>query len=289
MAIAVFSLYQSVDEAISQTFFGFLDYAGVKLTSTPPTKGLPGVDSPTPVLFGILAYLTAVILGLQWIKSSGLKPRLHEPFLLQAFVILHNLFCLGLSLYMCLNISIRAFQLNYALWGNAYDQHETLMAFYIYIFYMSKYPEFLDTIIMLWKRNTRQVSVLHVYHHVSIAFIWWLIAHHAPGGDAYFSAAINSAVHVFMYLYYLLSALLRNNEKARRKYLFWGKYLTQLQMLQFLFNMIQAYYCIKLKPLCRQCPKKVRYTVMLEVSHENTAAVAVGIGRQDRTLRIMLF
>lgn len=139
-------------------------------------------------------------------------------------------------------------------------------------------------IIMLLKRNLRQVTVLHVYHHVSIAFIWWMIAHHAPGGDgkglsirfcqsrllkiwfnhfifktwkmyllsiiclstgccsfykyswgcrcfdclvfllpAYFSAAINSAVHVFMYLYYFLSALFRSNDKARRKYLFWGK------------------------------------------------------------------
>ncbi|MCO5586364.1 hypothetical protein L7F22_040304 [Adiantum nelumboides] len=257
MAIAVLSLYQSVDEAISGAFTRLLESADVNLTGTPPTKGLPGVDSPTPVIFGILVYLTSVILGLRWIRSSGLQPRLHEPFLLQAFVILHNLFCLGLSLYMCLNISFRAFQLNYALWGNAYDLRETLMAFYIYIFYMSKYAEFLDTIIMLCKRNTRQVTVLHVYHHVSIAFIWWMIAHHAPGGDAYFSAAINSAVHVFMYLYYLLSALLRNNEKARRKYLFWGKYLTQLQMLQFLFNMIQAYYCLKFKPLYPQFLCKV--------------------------------
>lgn len=40
---------------------------------------------------------------------------------------------------------------------------------------------------------------------------------------AYFSAAVNSGVHVFMYFYYLVSALLRNNERARRKYLFWGR------------------------------------------------------------------
>jgi hypothetical protein len=25
--------------------------------------------------------------------------------------------------------------------------------------------------------------VLHVYHHGSISFIWWMITYHAPGGD----------------------------------------------------------------------------------------------------------
>lgn len=259
------SLYQVADAAISRAFFGFLDYLGVQLTSTPLTKGLLAVDSPTPVLLGILVYLSSVITGLRWIKSADLKPRLHEPFLLQVLVLVHNLFCLGLSLYMCVDISIRAFQLNYSLWGNAYDPKETLMAHYIYIFYMSKYAEFLDTIIMLLKRNVRQVTVLHVYHHVSIAFIWWMIAHHAPGGDAYFSAAINSAVHVFMYLYYFLSALLRSNEKARRKYLFWGKYLTQLQMVQFLFNMIQAFYCMKFKALYPQFLCKILFYYMISL------------------------
>lgn len=39
-----------------------------------------------------------------------------------------------------------------------------------------------------------QVSVLHVYHHATISFIWWMITYTAPGGDAYFSAALNSFV-----------------------------------------------------------------------------------------------
>jgi elongation of very long chain fatty acids protein 4 len=38
------------------------------------------------------------------------------------------------------------------------------------------------------------VSVLHVYHHATISFIWWMITYTAPGGDAYFSAALNSFV-----------------------------------------------------------------------------------------------
>jgi elongation of very long chain fatty acids protein 4 len=57
------------------------------------------------------------------------------------------------------------------------------MAILVYMFYMSKYVEFMDTIIMVLKRNMRQITFLHVYHHSSIALIWWIIAYHAPGGE----------------------------------------------------------------------------------------------------------
>lgn len=258
-------LYTSTDAAVSEAFLGFLNATGVNFTGTSTTKGLPAVDSPTPVLLAIFLYVTTVTLGLRWTRALGLKPRLQEPAYLQVLVIVHNCFCLFLSLYMFVGISYRCYQLRYALWGNAYEESETELAHYIYVFYMSKYIEFIDTIIMLLKRNVRQITVLHVYHHVSIAFIWWMIAHHAPGGDAYFSAAMNSAVHVFMYLYYLLSALLRNDEKKRRKYLFWGRYLTQLQMIQFTFNMIQAYYCMKINALYPQFLCKILFYYMISL------------------------
>lgn len=66
----------------------------------------------------------------------------------------------------------------------------------MWVFYVSKLYEFLDTAIMLLKGNLQQVSFLHVYHHFSIASIWWLIAYSAPGGDAWYSVMLNSLVHV---------------------------------------------------------------------------------------------
>lgn len=98
----------------------------------------------------------------------------------------------------------KAYKNGYSVWGNAYNPKETAMAHYIWVFYVSKIYEFLDTFIMLLKNNLKQVSFLHVYHHATISFMWWMIAHRAPGGDAYFSAALNSWVHVCMYTYYLM-------------------------------------------------------------------------------------
>ena len=44
---------------------------------------------------------------------------------------------------------------------------------------------------------------------------------------AFFAAMVNSFVHVVMYLYYTLSAC----GPRIRKYLYWKKYLTMLQMV----------------------------------------------------------
>lgn len=239
-------LVNAVDGAISSAVFnGFEKALGEELSESPVTKGLPFVDSPTPIVLGLSSYLAFVITGLFVIKARNLKPRAKEPLVLQIFVMFHNTTCFLLSLYMCLGIIRQAILNGYTLWGNAYNPKQIEMAHLLYIFYMSKYIEFLDTVIMILKHSTRQISVLHVYHHASISFIWWVIAYHAPGGEAYFSAAMNSGVHVFMYLYYLLAATLGKDEKVRRKYLWWGKYLTQMQMFQFCLNLVQAYTNLK--------------------------------------------
>lgn len=84
-------------------------------------------------------------------------------------------------------------------------------------------------VIMALKGNFHQITFLHVYHHSSIFFVWWIIVRFAPGGDgvlllllvavrpslnvvvgcicfsAYFSAQLNSFIHVVMYSYYMWS------------------------------------------------------------------------------------
>jgi hypothetical protein len=47
---------------------------------------------------------------------------------------------------------------SYTLWGNAYDPSHTAMAEVIWIFYVSKIYEFMDTFIMILKGNTHQVG-----------------------------------------------------------------------------------------------------------------------------------
>mmetsp|Transcript_18823 Transcript_18823/g.75510 ORF Transcript_18823/g.75510 Transcript_18823/m.75510 type:complete len:109 (-) Transcript_18823:2064-2390(-) len=80
------------------------------------------------------------------------------------------------------------------------------MARLSWIFTASKVIEFLDTFFMILESRMRQVSFLHVYHHITIFVYWAAITWMAPGSDGYFSLAINSYIHVLMYGYYLLAS-----------------------------------------------------------------------------------
>lgn len=57
------------------------------------------------------------------------------------------------------------------------------------------------------------------------------------GGHSTFFGLLNTFVHIIMYTYYLLAAL----GPEIQKYLWWKKYLTTLQMIQFLGIMIHAF------------------------------------------------
>lgn len=94
----------------------------------------------------------------------------------------HNLFCTILSLYMCVEIWRQAYLGGYSLFSQSIDRTPAglPMASVLWVFYASKVPEFMDTILMALKRNFRQITFLHVYHHSSIFVIWWFIMSYVP-------------------------------------------------------------------------------------------------------------
>ncbi|GMH42475.1 hypothetical protein BSKO_10394 [Bryopsis sp. KO-2023] len=243
------------DELVSTTVFDGLERLGFEeiRSPSPITKDRPFTASPTPLVTLMIAYLGVVFLGVLFYKLKGGKSatkgvKKGDPMWLRLFVQCHNIFLIFLSVYMCLTSIKEAYLNNYKFWGNAYAVEQVGMANVIHVFYLSKLYEYMDTMVMLLKGNIRQVSVLHVYHHVSISFIWWTIALVAPGGDAWYSCALNSFVHVLMYTYYFLASVIGKDEKKKKKYLWWGRYMTQFQMFQFTTMMLQAYYCQRYSP-----------------------------------------
>ena len=51
-----------------------------------------------------------------------------------------------------------------------------------------------------------------------------------------------------MYTYYLLSTIIGKDMKKKARYLWWGRYLTQFQMFQFVTMMTQAGYTWLVSP-----------------------------------------
>ena len=76
--------------------------------AAPVTAGLPFVDSPTGLILCLAFYF--VVVGLGFALQSGAAPtkKRADPAWLRALVLLHNLFLVVLSLYMCAGCAPRS-------------------------------------------------------------------------------------------------------------------------------------------------------------------------------------
>lgn len=105
--------------------------------------------------------------------------------------------------------------------------------YFLEFHYFSKYVDFIDTIIMAFRKKNRQISFLHVYHHISVCFIWGLLCNIGHNnGTAGFTALTNSIIHIIMYSHYLITSFGYNNP--------FKKIITSCQMVQFILFMIHS-------------------------------------------------
>lgn len=162
---------------------------------------------------------------------------------IKEIIMFHNIVSICLSLYMFVGIAIHTKTHNYTWMGNELDQSDTTLANYLWIFHLTKYYECMDTFIMIFRKSFRQITFLHVYHHATMIVFTWMVLYNHPGGDFYLGPMLNSFVHVWMYIYYLCASFL--DKKRKVKYLWWSKYLTQLQIIQFFINLYHSIYTLK--------------------------------------------
>ena len=223
------------------------------------SKGEPRVRDWPLMRFETMVAVCLGYLLLVPLLSAAMRRR-GRPFSVGWLALLHNVNLTLLSLYMLVEILRQARLRHYSLFGNGVEHGAggEGMARVLHLFYLSKTLEFLDTAIMALKLSFRQISFLHVYHHASIFAIWWLIVRFAPGGDAYFSAALNSGVHVLMYGYYLWSTFAPRLPAGQRAGplhpAFYKRGITTLQMTQFALMLVQASYDLLVpNPYPRPC------------------------------------
>ncbi|KAH8414537.1 hypothetical protein KR215_008493 [Drosophila sulfurigaster] len=111
-------------------------------------------------------------------------------------------------------------------------------------YYISKFTEFFDTLFFILRKKNEHVSTLHVIHHGCMPFSVWMGLKFAPGGHSTFFALLNSFVHIVMYFYYMIAAM----GPKYQKFIWWKKYLTTFQMLQFV-----AIFTHQFQLLFREC------------------------------------
>ncbi|GAB6030858.1 hypothetical protein CHUAL_007695 [Chamberlinius hualienensis] len=199
----------------------------------PRTDDWPLVKSPAPVIALLVAYVAITLKGPKLMEN-------HKPLPLKLILIPYNFFLVGLSVYMFKELAITSYLSGYQCQMLDYsnDPLQLRMANAIWWFFFSKAIELLDTVFFILRKKNQQITFLHVYHHCTMLSMWWVGVKYVAGGEAYFPAMINSFVHIFMYAYYGLSVF----GESVRPFLWWKRYLTQLQLTQFVGIILHVIY-----------------------------------------------
>uniref|UniRef100_A0A182Y7B6 Elongation of very long chain fatty acids protein n=1 Tax=Anopheles stephensi TaxID=30069 RepID=A0A182Y7B6_ANOST len=203
--------------------------------SDPRTRDWPLMSSPFPTIGISLCYA-------YFVKVLG--PKLMEnrkPFELRKVLIVYNFLQVLFSTWLFYEACVSGWLAGYSLRCQPVDYSRSPMAMRMasgcWWYYFSKFTEFFDTIFFVMRKRYDQVSTLHVIHHgIMPASVWWGVKF-TPGGHSSFFGLLNTLVHIVMYTYYMLAAM---GPKVQ-KYLWWKKYLTVFQMVQFILVMGHAF------------------------------------------------
>ncbi|XP_064624279.1 very long chain fatty acid elongase 7-like isoform X2 [Lineus longissimus] len=193
------------------------------------------MKSPLPIALLFVFYILMVKCGPAFMENR-------KPVNLKFVIIPYNFLLVGLSFYMFYEFLVTAVLSKYSLKCQPVDYSSSplalRMASVCWWFFFSKVIELLDTAFFILRKKNNQLSFLHVYHHSTMIINWWLGARYVPGGQSFMVALLNSFVHIWMYSYYGLAAV----GPHMQKYLGWKRYLTSLQLLQFVAFTIHTGY-----------------------------------------------
>lgn len=187
------------------------------------------MGSPTPLILILGAYLTFVL---------KIGPRMMEQrpaFELKKLLIAYNGFQVVFSVYLA-STALNFNFFRYIFSNSCHTQKiqpdremQSLLSSGAWWYFFAKIIELLDTVFFVLRKKHNQVSFLHVYHHTITALFSWCYLKLLPGEQGIVIGILNSIVHIVMYSYYLIAAL----GPKYQKYIWWKKYMTWIQLVQF--------------------------------------------------------
>jgi hypothetical protein len=149
---------------------------------------------------------------------------------IHSFSIVHNFSLQVFSLYTFLNLFLVLVKKGVSSEPGFYF-NEPGIRWILFLFYLSKYYEYVDTMI-LYAKN-KQPIFLQKFHHVGATFVWH-IGYIYEFEGVYFASLINSGIHTIMYGYYFLS-LFSTIRPMINKY---KVYITSAQVAQLAFGFV---------------------------------------------------
>ncbi|EDW61477.2 uncharacterized protein Dvir_GJ22069 [Drosophila virilis] len=217
-------------------------------------KNMPIIASHWPVTLILVGYLLFVL------KIGRIFMAKRKPYNLKNIIVVYNI-CQVIynSVLFILVIYLIFVNLAYDLQCMESLPHKhpskELERWLTYSYFLNKVIDLLDTVFFVLRKSYKQITILHVYHHVLMVFgIYWVMRLYGVGGQYMMMGLFNTFVHAVMYFYYFISAMYPKLKSS----LWWKKYITGIQILQFILLFLQATLVLLSNPSC-QFPMFLQY------------------------------
>ncbi|XP_054158442.1 elongation of very long chain fatty acids protein 1-like [Oppia nitens] len=186
-------------------------------------------DGPLPMLAFMSCYLIFVLRLGPWLMANRPGLQLRTPMLI------YNILMVAFNGYFFAKF------ITLSHYGQAFldfqfpSRFDTSsraqdLAWTGYLYWLTKFVDLLDTVFFVLRKRDRQITGLHLYHHTIVPILGWMTMRLMPMVPAFQMFGIfNSLVHTIMYAYYALAAF----GPAIQPYLWWKRYITQIQITQF--------------------------------------------------------
>ncbi|CAE6494344.1 unnamed protein product [Rhizoctonia solani] len=190
--------------------------------------GVTPLSTPPVVVACLIGYLTTIF-SLREVMRARDPMKLTVPFQI------HNIYLTAGSGLLLLLMVEEIFPI---WWKNglfnamcAETSWTPRLEFYYMINYYIKYIELADTVFLVLKK--KPLAFLHVFHHAATALLCFTQLN-GRTSVSWVPIVLNLTVHVFMYYYYWATA-------GGRK-IWWKKYLTTMQITQFVIDLCAVYF-----------------------------------------------
>ncbi|XP_054280156.1 elongation of very long chain fatty acids protein 7-like [Macrosteles quadrilineatus] len=212
--------------------------------SDPRTREFPMVKSPLPVLLLVVIYHYFVTDWGPKLMKNRAPMNIYYPMMIYNWV---QIAVNGWFLFKCFKHIWLPGEYNLLCMPVDTSDSPTanLTVRYVWVYFILKCVDLLDTVFMVLRKNDRQVTYLHRYHHIIMVCGSWGTNKYFAGGHVILFGTVNSFVHLVMFSYYQLMLIRPRNKKN----VWWKKYITQLQLVQFVITTLHCLAAL-VQPSC---------------------------------------
>ncbi|KAH8312870.1 hypothetical protein KR044_013388, partial [Drosophila immigrans] len=217
-------------------------------------------SSPWPMFFIISSYLLFVLkLGrilMDRRKAFDLRRVLKIYNLMQ--VLFNSIIFLGVIYYLIAFKPHNLSCLTVMAPDNPLKNTDRMLS---YAYYINKFVDLLDTVFIVLRKSYKQISVLHLLHHLYMPIAgYFIIRFSGFGGHIIVTGVLNLFVHIIMYGYYYIVS---QNPDIKPN-LWWKQYITILQLVQFVIIFVHSFWTLA-QPKCQVSRFIIYMTIFMSI------------------------